>query len=171
MGRFYDTVDAQMIAGKATEEQIREVISMLDTQILEPLMHNKPREYWRFMRDMHEVHNGCHYDDIFARWEVAQMQHTASDSTICKGEHWTMEQVTEIYNANKARLQQRDAVCDLYVALHSWWHDNIEHDRADFADDAEQKNIARGIAYFFGDEDAPEGKIWRYYKGMRAECN
>lgn len=170
MGYFNSKITKLMASGKATEEQTRAVIAMLDTEVFEPLMRECPEKHWRIMRRMHEIYYGCHYDMEFALWEVSQMEHNRADGTICKGEHWTIDQVKAVYEQTRARLSATDTIADVYVALHSWWHDNIEMDREDFGENAESKNIARGVAYFFDDDDAPDGKIWHYYEGMRAKC-
>lgn len=171
MDYFENKIEALMVGGKATPEQTRSVVKMLNDKIMKPFEHEHKDEFWNVMREMHELYEGCHYDEAFAMWEVSQMHHTDKSGILHRGQHWTIEQIDAVCKANRSMFKPKDNVYDVYVALHSWWHDNICQDKIDFGDNAESKNIERGLAYFFADEDAPDGKIWRYYKGMRCNKN
>lgn len=159
-------IETYMRSNRGTQEQTLKVVELTDHHVFEPLKQCDPDKYWHIMRKIHEIYNGCHYNEDFAMWQVEQMSHVEKSGIIRKGAHWTMNQVSELFAKYKSRLKPTDTLADLYVAVHSWWHDNICQDTTDFGDAAEAKNIERGIIYFFGDEDAPEGKIWRYYRGM-----
>ncbi|MFI3306715.1 MAG: hypothetical protein R3Y68_09440 [Rikenellaceae bacterium] len=169
MGDFTKYINHLMAQGGSKEQAIKS-IEILDRHILEPIKESNPAKYWHLMRSIHEMNEGCHYNEMFAIWEVEQMQHTDSEGIACKGAHWSIDKVKQIFVQHKAKLSGSPNVYDFYVGLHSWWHDNIAEDIKDFAENAEAKNIKRAVNYFFCDEDAPDGKIWRYYKGMRAEC-
>ncbi len=140
---------------------------IIDRRVMSKLQAKHKEMYWDVIKDLHEICEGFHYNEDFAIWEVSQMMHEDKKGEVHKGEHWTIEQVKAVYEKHKPKLKPTVTCWDFYVAMHSWWHDNICADMSDYgAEHAEAKNIERGIMYFFGDDDAPSGKIWRYYRGM-----
>lgn len=163
-------MDNLMASGRGGEAMARKIIESIDTRIYEPLRMENPHAFWAEMRDIHEAVEGCHYNKAFAEWEVSQMEHIDKSGVRHKGAHWSIEAVNNVYAKIRAKLQPITTLYDLYVALHSWWHDNIDQDTLDFGEEAESKNIERAVNYFFMDDDAPEGKIWLYYKGMHSKC-
>ncbi len=168
MGYYADATIALMKSGKGSEAKTIEVIKMLDKEVFEPLLEANHSGYWMVMRKMHEIYNGCHFDESFALWEVAQMHHTDKAGMVHKGEHWTLAQVQEVFNKYKTHLKPQDNVYDMYVALHAGWHDGICLDTEYFGTDAEAKNIERSVDFYFMDEDfVGGGKIWKYCNAMR----
>lgn len=158
-----------MESKKGTEEQTIKVIEMTDACVFEVLRERNKAKYWHVMRKIHEIYEGAHYNETFGVWEVEQMSHKTKSGVVCNGAHWTIEEVAQKYKEWRAKLKSSVTLYDFYVALHSWWHDNICQDMIDFGEDAEMKNVERAINYFFMDDDAPDGKIWCYYKGMHGE--
>ena len=141
------------------------------SDMLCPMKESKPDEYWAFMKKIYSDMVGAHYNEHFSTWEVAQMQHKGTDGILRKGAHWTLEQVQEVFAKIKGQIKPTDNIYDVFVALNSFYHDNCNLYQKWFVgqekDAIESKIIEGAINYFFKDEDAPDGKIWLYYCGMR----
>lgn len=116
------------------------------------------KEYWKFMRQQHELFYGSHYNEEFALWDVSQMTYTskAGEKRI-GGEYWTKAQIEE---ATKNMSFPANVTCwDKYVAFNSF--------HADLCNVLDDETIIKAAyKYFFYDEDAPEGKVWKYVNCM-----
>lgn len=167
MKTFKEMIESYQKQGLGSEKVMWQSIGVIDEMILSHIKEHEPEFYWDFMREIHELYLGGHYNEEFGKWEVSQMHHKGTDGKIYKGEHWTVEQVSEVYEKYKSKLKKEDTVWDVYVAVHSYWHDNCVKYKEWFGEDYEAKIIEGCLNYFFLDEDAPSGKIWFYYKGMR----
>lgn len=166
MGYYKQMIEDYMKSNKSTEAQALKVIELTDAHVFEVLRERNKAKYWAVMRGIHEIYEGCHYNETFGIWEVDQMSHKTKMGIVCNGAHWSIEEIERLFKEHRAMLKSTVTLYDFYVALHSWWHDNIEQDKKDFVEKAEEYNIKRAINYFFKDDDAPDGKIWCYYKGM-----
>ena len=110
-----------------------------------------------------EHQNHIHFDEGNAILAVSKMFHYEEDILV-KGEKWTIEQVRLLAEEYMDFINEVNTIWDIYVALHIWWHDlgrNYER-RGEY-----YSMIEDAIVWSFMDEDAKEGKVWRY---VRAVC-
>lgn len=141
-------------------------IELVDDLLEEMREHHKMR-YWQFMRDVHEVMCGKHYDKEYAEWDVEQMYHKAPDGREYKGAHWSIEQTTEVMQMHRAKLPTEVTPYDFYVALNTQWHDYICWAKGEFATEgeAEEAIIEMAIRFWFLDDDWSEPtKVWEYFR-------
>lgn len=122
-----------------------------------------PDTYDEAIRDIHEVFCGPHYNECFARMDVAAMRHKGKAGEH-KGEHWNMEQVATAIKGMS--IPGNTNIWDVYVALNANWHDKEIKFTEWFDHDAEKKIIEDAINFYFLDDDAPEGKVWIYMCAM-----
>lgn len=117
-----------------------------------------PQEYWDMMRTQHEILWGAHYNEEFADYDVAQLHWTGKDGQAHHGAHWSREQIEE---ATKGMTFPAGVTkCDKYVAFNSFY--------SDMCKELDEEMILKcAFRFYFVDEDATEGKIWRYMRAMR----
>lgn len=137
------------------------------SDLLEEIKEPHPDIYWAFMRKAHELMFGKHFDEEYAEWEVAQMHHKSADGKVYKGEHWSIEQTTEVMQGYKSKLNADITPYDFYVALNATWHDYICWAKGHFPveADAESAIIEMAVRFWFMDDDW-EGntKVWCYFR-------
>lgn len=143
-------------AGVANESKMWSSVAAM-APAMAILESEHPEEYWSMMRDQHEILWGPHYDEEFADNDVSKIHWTGKDGQKHTGAHWSREQIDE---ATKAmQFPSGTTMCDKYVAFNSFFADMCkEHDDATILMDA--------YTFYFKDEDAPEGKIWKYMRAM-----
>lgn len=143
--------------GLTTENKMWESIDAL-SPMLAMMKEEHPEEYGRFMRNQHEMLYGPHYDEHFSHKDVDELEYTDKDGMKHKGAHWTKDEVL----AATAGMTFHNSVtpCDKYVAFNSMYSDLCK----DFTD---EDILKIGYIYFFKDEDAPDGKIWKYMNAMK----
>lgn len=83
------------------------------------------------------------------------------------GEHWTIEQTTEVMQSYKSKLPAEVTPGDFYVALNTQWHDYIcwamEHYESE--DEADNTIIEMAIRFWFMDDDwGDNAKVWEYFR-------
>lgn len=143
--------------GVANEKAMFAGIDRVDS-LLSAMEKDHPAEYWQFLRKTHEDLYGCHYDEEFAKWDVAQLHSTDRDGRECRGEHWS---VSELSSATSSRSFPAGVTkYDIYVGYNAIWHDMQK-----LFDDSQILDIA--YLFFFADEDAPAGKVWKYVNCLR----
>ena len=126
--------------------------------MLESFKESHPEEYHKFMRSQQEVIYGPHYDTDSADEDVAKLHYTDRNGTQHTGPHWTKE---EILNATAGySFPPETTDCDKYVAFNAMY--------ADLAKDFDDSQIIKAAyRFYFDDEDAPSGKVWRYMTAMQ----
>lgn len=142
--------------GVANEKIMWSSIARIDN-VLNMLKEEHPDQYWNLMRDTHEELYGPHYDQEFAEWDVDQMHCTDKDGKMHRGPFWSVD---EIVAATKNKTFPADVTnWDKYVAYNACAND--------FGRTYEDEDVLE-IAYlfYFDDEDAPSGKIWKYIRAM-----
>ena len=139
-----------------------EAIGELD-EAMECLKEKDPEKYDEAIRDIHEVFCGPHYNECFARMDVAAMRHKGKAGEH-KGEHWNMEQVATAIKGMS--IPGNTNIWDVYVALNANWHDKEIKFTEWFGPDADKRIIEDAINFYFLDDDAPEGKVWIYMCAM-----
>lgn len=146
---YLEMVKAAQKSGKTTEKQMWESIGSV-SDLLCGIKDAHPDLYWKFLREQAGIMNGGHYNEEFAKWDVAQMQPL--------GEYWSMKQIEE---ATKGMaFPNGTTLCDKYVAFNS------------FANDlngvlTDEQILQAAYQFYFADEDFPKergAKIWCYMK-------
>lgn len=165
---MYEQIIKESFAKFKGDESVMWASIKLVNNTLQKIKEENPSLYWGFMRDAHEIMQGKHYNEAYAKWEVEQMHHKSPDGTIHRGEHWTKEQTNNVMMKYKAMLPAEITPCDFYVALNSQWHDYICWAKAHFESDkeAEEAIIEGAVAFWFKDDDWPaHDKVWCYFRG------
>jgi len=165
---MYEQIIKESFAKFKGDESVMWASIKLVNNTLQKIKEENPSLYWGFMRDAHEIMQGKHYNEAYAKWEVEQMHHKSPDGTIHRGEHWTKEQTNNVMMKYKAMLPAEITPCDFYVALNSQWHDYICWAKARFESDkeAEEAIIEGAVAFWFKDDDWPaHDKVWCYFRG------
>jgi hypothetical protein len=131
--------------GLANEEKMWESIEEVG-ELLEELKESHPDKYWMFMRKTHGMLHNHHYNEKFAKWDVAEMQP--------HGEYWSMK---EVEDATKGLpFPNGTTLCDRYVALNAFYNDL----HGVLPDDLIVKSA---YAFWFADKDwEGRNKIWEY---------
>lgn len=155
--KLYSMFKSAKDKGVANESKMWDSVSALDPA-MELLEREHPDEYWKMMRRQHEILFGPHYDEEFAEYDIDQLHWTDSNGQKHHGAHWTKQQVLDATAGMSFPSGTTD--CDKWVAMNSWYSDLCK-------DMAEDMILKTGYRYFFADEDANAGKIWRYTNAMR----
>lgn len=143
--------------GSVNDSKMIESIEAM-TPMLEQFKAEHPEEYWKMMRRQHEIMLGHHYSEDFANYDVGKLHWTGKDGQKHNGAHWSKEQVVDATKGMTFPSGTTD--CDKYVAFNVFFSDmsNVVADETDI--------IKQAHTFFFLDEDAPTGKIWRYMMAM-----
>lgn len=149
--------------GMVSEKKMWEAIGGLD-EAMECLKEKDPEKYDEAIRDLHEVFCGPHYNECFAREDVAGMHHKSAKGEVIKGEHWNMEQVASAIKGMS--IPGNTNIWDVYVSVNANWHDKEVKFAEWFGADADKKIIEDAVNFYFMDSDAPDGKVWLYMCAM-----
>lgn len=154
---LFDMLSEAKSKGLATQEKMWESINAM-YDVLAIVEEEHPKEYWKMMRCQHEIIYGCHYDEVFAKHDVAKIRYTGREGVKHAGEYWTKEQVLDA--TKNFTFPQGVTEWDKYVAFNV-----CRADMCQVLDDA--TIIKTCFQFFFKDEDGPvEGKIWKYMAAM-----
>jgi len=116
--------------------------------------------YERALREDYENEHGCHFDECYARKAVDDMHSFEKDGKRNKGEHWSIEQVKALIVPYKDKMSEADTCWDAYVACNMWWHDL--HRNYEKHGEMDGHLVEDALTWAFCDEDAPDGKLWKY---------
>lgn len=154
MMTYRKMVDAAKAAGVANEKIMWNSIDAF-SELLEELRESHPHKYWEFMREQHGIMFGGHYDELFAMYDVSELEYTDRDGKKHKGGHWTVDQI-ESATAGM-RFQSGVTKWDKYVAFNAAYSDLMkEYDEAEI--------IKSAYLTYFADEDwGDNSKIWDMY--------
>jgi len=157
MNGYKDMVVNARKKGVATEQSMWRSIDDVDDMLC-MLKESHPEAYWAFMRKSHENIYGPHYDEEYAEHDIADMHSTSKDGTKVSGQHWSKD---EIKTATQGKVfPPATTDCDKWVAYNAMWHD-LHHTFSD----SDILNAA--YLFYFADEDAPDGKVWKYMCAMK----
>lgn len=164
--RYWELIKGNIDKIKGDDAKMNKILELTD-ELLEGMSHPHPERYWQFMRDTHEVFYGKHFDREYAEWQVEQMYHKDKNGRTHRGEHWTLEQTTEVMQSYKSKLPAEVTPADFYVALNTEWHDYIcwamEHYESE--DEADNAIIEMAIRFWFMDDDWGDNcKVWEYFR-------
>lgn len=119
-------------------------------------------------RAVHEDFYGPHYNKDLAEIAVEKMFHKSASGETIHGGRWSIAQAQELFAAYKGKMKSpKDNVYDLYVALNAMYSDLGEQFKKDFGEEWEKKLADYTVEFWFQDDDAPDGKIWRYMTAMQ----
>lgn len=108
-------------------------------------------EYWKFMREQHELFYGPHYDEEFAKYDLSKISYRGKSRDLRTGEYWSMAQIQEATSGMAFPKGTTD--WDKYVAF------NVAYSML-FNDFEDGDIIKAGYRIFFGTSDGVEGRIW-----------
>ena len=155
--KYSEMVKNAVASGKVSEADMWQSVARVDA-LLGRLENENPTEFWKFMRDAHEDMYGPHYNREYAEYDLSQLRYTDASGNKRSGAHWTEEQVVSA-TANR-QFPEGTTNCDKWVAYNVMYSDLCRK-----VSESEILEIA--YLFFFADEDAPEGKVWRYMNAMR----
>lgn len=149
-------------AGKGSEKTMEASVAHV-SQLLEDIRESHPAMYWQFMREEHALMFDNHYTEDFARWDVSQMFHTEDEEEV-RGEHFSVSQAEKF-----AKEKNIKYLWDVFVAVNANYHDKARLFSEWFEDseDVDERIVADAMAFYFEDEDAGDGKVWRYINGTK----
>lgn len=166
MGRYYDMVKANYNKLRNDEGVMWRSVALMDGLLEEMAEHHKER-YWEVLRDTHELMYGKHFDKEYAEWQVEWMHHKSPDGKVYKGEHWTMDQTSEVMQKYRGKISAEITPGDFYVALNTQWHDYICWAKEHFPNEADAENaiIEMAVRFWFMDDDWGDNcKVWEYFR-------
>lgn len=154
MMTYRKMVDAAKAAGVANEKTMWQSIDAF-SELLEEIREVHPQKYWEFMREQHGIMYGGHYDEMFAVYDVSQLEYTDKEGKKHKGGFWTVEQI-ESATAGM-RFPASVTRWDKYVAFNAAYSDLMK-------DFDEGQIIKAAYLTYFADEDwGSDTKIWDMY--------
>lgn len=117
---------------------------------------------------LYALMQGEHYDEHFAKRQVAKMFYTDPQGTKHEAPYWADDDVKQVYAAYKGKIKGEVAFWDFYVALNMIKSDNCNLFRSWWPDaDASvmTQKIAEATVNWLNDEDSPQGepRVWRYF--------
>lgn len=121
------------------------------------------------MRKMYGAMDGCHYNEDFAREDVAKMYYVDEDGNERFAPYWTDAQIKEVYESVRSDIPEYN-MWDFYVALNMVKSDNFMLYRGWFPDaqasDMDEKFVEAAVVWL-NDPDYryPDSKIWHYLNG------
>lgn len=124
---------------------------------------NEKEEFLEAMKTVHEGYHGCHFNEHYAKHEVAMMFHIEGNKKYV-GEKFDMAKAREVMDMYRSVIPQEYTVSDVYVALNAQYHDYVVLFKSWFGGNSEHKIIESAINFWFRDDDCPENKVWDYFK-------
>lgn len=110
------------------------------------------------MREQHELFYGPHYNEDFAMYDVSGISYIGKSGDRRTGAHWTKD---DIESATKGMsFPSGTTIWDKYVAFNAFYSDMCQLLEDDIILKAAHK-------FFFQDEDAAQGKIWKYMQAVK----
>lgn len=156
---YKDLIKDARANGVATEKAMWESVDSLN-EMLCTLREEHPRMYMNFMREQHEILYGPHYDRHFAEIDTENIRYTNASGAKETGPHWSAAQIVEATKGMS--FPSGTTNWDKYVAFNSLY--------ADLCKIADEPTLLKtAYQFYFCDEDAPEGKIWKYMTAMNYE--
>jgi len=119
--------------------------------------------YERYILEEYEKENGCHFNEEYARKAVEGMYSICESGEKHRGEHWSIDEVRSAIS--RYDIGEENTIWDAYVALNMWWHDLHTRYKKHYSS-YEEYLIEDAVTWAFCDDDAPEGKVWKYIHAM-----
>lgn len=135
-------------------------------QLLFWVEENNHEVYEKYLVDAYEEQFGPHFDEKRAKEAVAKMRSTNERGEQETGEHWSVDEVQAAIGPTEHMMKEKDTIWDAYVAINMWYHDLGKNYRSHTDAYANLWIITDAMTWAFADEDAPDGKIYRYIKAI-----
>lgn len=162
MGEIYDMIkNAQ--GQRDGERKMWESVVLID-EMMEDVKEVHPELYDKMRSKQHFILFGYHFDEYTAKEAVRNMYHADSRGNRIEGEHWTAEQANDA--VRNMRISADYNKWDIYYSLNATWHDLEQLYQTLGMSSIEEKIIRTAVCLYLKDEDAPDGKPYRYYKAM-----
>lgn len=121
------------------------------------------------MRKIYCVMSGGHYNEDFAREDVAKMHYKDANGKVHKAPYLTDEKVASVYEKVKGNIQAYN-MWDFYVVMNMVIADNANLLTMWYPDASEatmEKHYIELALNWLNDDDNPYGKekIWKYLNG------
>lgn len=163
---FRNIMDKYRASGMSSNELIDAMKGF--APILDKIKDKDKKLFQQGIRKFHEKARGPHFDEMYAEEQVKEMYHTKRNGNICRGEIFSEDEAERVYNRDVRRLNGNATVWDVYVALNAQYHDYAKLYKEWFGENDDEKIkdkvIESAVAFWFKDEDAEPGKIWRYFE-------
>lgn len=132
--------------GKGKGEAVMWESTKAISDFLSPMKETNKEDYWYLMRKVYGIMSGGHYNEDFARYDVAEMKPL--------GEYWSMKQVEDATKGMSFPSGVTSA--DRYVAFNAFAND--------LKGTIEDTDILKtAYAFWFADKDwVGTSKIWDY---------
>ena len=121
------------------------------------------------MRKMYSAMSGCHYNEEFAKEDVAKMFYVDEDGNEHYAPYWTESQVKDVYDSIRDEIPDYN-MWDFFTTVNMIKSDNCPLYREWFPDasqsDMDEKFVQSSIAWLNdADYKYPDTKIWHYLNG------
>lgn len=137
---------------------------------MDKLEEKDTKTFWCAMKKFHEHIKGCHFNEMYAIYQVSNMYHTKKNGIVYKGEIYTIEEAKKVYEKYVRTIDNSYTYWDVYVALNAQYHDYTRLYEEWYSDeskeDLDNKIVTSAINFWFKDEDAGSGKVWNYFKNI-----
>ena len=165
MGNYQKMLKGYKEKGSFSESKMWESVEGLDS-LLEKIEESDPVLFNRFAREQHEIFYGPRFDETFGKLQIESMHHKGSDGKEYHGARWSTDDMKAEYEKYKPSLPSGTTFWDFAVAITGNWHDKVDLFKKWFPDAFEERVIEDAVNFYFKDEDAPSGKVWRYMMAM-----
>jgi len=121
------------------------------------------------MRKMYEAMAGCHYNEEFAKEDVAKMFYVDEDGKEHNAPYWTESQIEDVYDSVRDEIPDYN-MWDFYVTMQMIKSDNCPLYRRWFPDespsDMDTKFVEASVCWLNdADYRYTTTKIWHYLNG------
>lgn len=167
MGMMYSKMIEEARAKGLTSEKIMNASIADVDELLGQIKEAHPELYWRFIKRQHEHMFGCHYNENFGMWRIAQMHYKDKAGAVHQAPHWTKDQYKTAYETVKAKLPTTYNCWDFAVTLEMLYSDNIcmYHTWWPDATDAQlEGKVVEAAVNYLNDDDDPDCKIWHRFE-------
>lgn len=152
--------------GLTSEKIMNASIADVD-ELLGQIKEAHPELYWRFIKRQHEHMFGCHYNENFGMWRIAQMHYKDKAGAVHQAPHWTKDQYKAAYETVKAKLPATYNCWDFAVALESQYADTICLYKAwwpEATDSQLEAKVIEATVNYLNDDDNLDCKVWNMYE-------
>lgn len=127
----------------------------------------EPSAKHKLMRSVYGAISNGHYNDAFAKEDIAKMYYVDDAGRQHNAPYWTDEQMGEVYEKVKASLPSAYNACDFAVTMNMIKSDNCALLHKWFPNATQEEMDAKLVdlaVNWLNDSDNPLGdaKIWRY---------
>lgn len=114
--------------------------------------------YEQYILEEYEGKNGPHFDREHAEKVVVCMYHIGEDGRKVTGEAWSVDDARQAAGPYWSEMEKGTTDYDVYVALNMWQHDL----GCNYVNRSKDELVEDALTWAFMDDDAEEGKLWRY---------